>query len=126
MEQARYIPGVCNIGEAEIAQRKRVGWIALAVTIILWALLWYFNAPAIWRLVLVIPASLCATGFLQGFMHFCAGFGMRGAFNFGPELYKTETVKEADALKKDKRKAQRIFAYSVFIGIAVALVAYFL
>jgi len=30
-----YIPGVCNIGPAEIAMRKRVGWGALAVTVAL-------------------------------------------------------------------------------------------
>lgn len=126
MEQSRYIPGVCNIGEAEIAQRKRVGWIGLIVTVVLWAILWYFNVAPLWRLVLIIPASMSATGFLQGFMHFCAGFGMRGAFNFGPGLYKTETVKDAEALEKDKRKAQRIFLYSVLIGVVVAAVAYFL
>jgi hypothetical protein len=126
MEQSRYIAGVCNIGEAEIAQRKRVGYVALVVTLIGWALLWYSGVPALWRLVLIIPASMSATGFLQGFMQFCAGFGMRGVFNFGPEIYKTETVKDAEALKKDKRKAQQIFLYSVLIGLVVALVAYFL
>jgi hypothetical protein len=126
MTADQYIPGVCNIGEAEIAQRKRIGYIALVVTLVGWALLWYSGVPALWRLVLVIPAAMSATGFLQGFMHFCAGFGMRGTFNFGPELYKTETVKQAEFRAKDKRKAQTIFAYSVAIGIVVAAVAYFL
>lgn len=124
MNPSHYIPGVCNIGEAEIAQRKRIGWIGLAVTAVLWALLAYFNAPAWSRLVIFFPAAMSATGFIQGFSHFCAGFGMRGVFNFGTELYKTDTVSQAEYRAKDKHKARLIFAYSILVGILVAVIAY--
>jgi len=124
MNPTQYIPGVCNIGEAEIARRKRIGWIGLIFTGALWAILFATAAPAWLRFVLFFPAAMSATGFIQGFSHFCAGFGMKGVFNFGTELYKTDTVAQAEYRAKDKRKAQVIFLYSILVGILVAAVAY--
>ena len=37
----QYIPGVCNIGPAEIRARQLVGWVGLATTIAVW------GAPAL-------------------------------------------------------------------------------
>ena len=34
-----YIPGACNIGAAEIRLRRRIGWIALATTVVAGAIL---------------------------------------------------------------------------------------
>jgi hypothetical protein len=121
-----YIPGVCNIGPAEIAMRKRVGWGGLVVTALVWFGLAYFDVNHYWLLLLVIPASMAATGFLQGYLHFCAGFGMRGLFNFGSEVGKTETVQQQEFRAKDKKRAQQIFIYSIFIGIVFALIAVYL
>jgi hypothetical protein len=56
-------------------------------------------------------------------MHFCAGFGMRGVFNFGPSIGKTDTVSQAEFRAKDRRKAQQIFFYATLIGIALVLIA---
>jgi hypothetical protein len=120
-----YIPGVCNIGAAEIAQRRRFGWIGLAVTVLLWAVFAVFGAAAPWRLFLFLPSSMAATGFLQAVLHFCAGFGMKGLFNFGPEVGKTDTVEQAEFRRKDRAKALRIMGYSALIGTAVALVGFF-
>lgn len=127
MEQppAQYIPGVCNIGPAEIRMRKRLGWWGLLITIVVWALLVWLQLPAAWRLIVFIPVFFSANGFLQGFMHFCAGFGMRGVFNFGPAVGKTDTVSQAEFRAKDRAKAQQIFLYSALIGIAAALIAVF-
>jgi len=119
----QYIPGVCNIGPAEIRLRKRLGWYGLLVTIILWVALDWFRLPAEAMLILFVPVFFSANGFLQGFMHFCAGFGMRGLFNFGPEVGKTDTVPQAEFRKKDRKKSQQIFAYAVIIGIVIALIA---
>lgn len=105
--------------------RKRLGWWGLLITIVLWALLVWLGASAAWRLVLFIPVFFSANGFLQGFMHFCAGFGMRGVFNFGPAVGKTDTVSQAEFRAKDRKKAQQIFIYAALIGIAVALIAFF-
>jgi hypothetical protein len=126
MNSSVYIPGVCNIGPAEIAMRKRAGWIALIVTVLIWAALVFFGANHYWLFLLVLPASMSATGFLQAYLHFCAGFGMRGLFNFGLEVGKTETVQQQEFRAKDKKRAQEIFIYSILIGIVVALLAFYL
>ena len=120
-----YIPGVCNIGRAEIAKRKQAGWIGTIVTIAVWIVLFVVRVPATWQLLLFLPASLAASGFLQASMHFCAGFGSRGLFNFGPEAGKTETVMQAEFRAKDRKKARHIFALSILIGVVVAALAYF-
>jgi hypothetical protein len=119
-----YIPGVCNIGEAEIDARKRIGWIGLAVTIVVWILLDLLKVAPWLKLIIFLPAAMSATGFIQGFSHFCAGFGMRGVFNFGDTLNKTDTVEQAEFRAQDKKKARAIFLYSILAGIIVAAVAY--
>jgi hypothetical protein len=121
-----YQPGTCNIGSAEIARRKRTGFIGVGATAILGLALVLFHLPAVWRLSLFVPAFFAATGFLQGFMHFCAGFGMRGVFNFGPQVGKTEEVEQAEYRRKDKQKALQILAYSALISIVVATAIFFL
>ncbi len=122
----KYIPGVCNIGPAEINRRRRGGWVGLGATILLWLAFLVFRVPAPWRLLLFLPAFMSAEGFLQAAFHFCAGFGSRGLYNFGTEVGKTETVEQADFRKKDQRKALLISLYSALIGIAVAALGFFL
>jgi hypothetical protein len=124
-ETNAYIPGVCNIGRAEIAKRKQAGWIGAIVTIAVWFILFAVRVPAAWQLLLFIPASMAASGFLQAYMHFCAGFGSRGLFNFGPKAGKTETVMQAEFRAKDRKKALQILALSLIIGVVVAIIAYF-
>jgi hypothetical protein len=85
-----------------------------------------FHIPSLWRLSLFVPVFFAAAGFLQGFMHFCAGFGMRGVFNFGSKVGKTEEVEQAEYRSKDKQKALQILAYSVLIAIVLATAAFLL
>jgi hypothetical protein len=121
-----YVPGVCNIGPAEIRRRRQSGWIGLGATILLWGAFLIFRVPVPWRLTLFLPATLGATGFFQAGLHFCAAFGMRGVFNFGPQVGKTDTVEQAEFRPKDRRKAQLIGVYSVLLGIAVAVAGFLL
>ena len=123
MVLSKYIPGVCNIGPAEIAIRKQAGWIGLSVTIVLWALFIWLDAPRIWRLALFIPTVISATGFLQAYMRFCVHFGFFGLFNFG-KTGRTDNITQQEFRAKDLHKAWQIVAYSVLIGLAVALIAY--
>ena len=123
MVRSKYIPGVCNIGPAEIARRKWAGWIGLLATMILWAIFVWFDIPRIWRLTLFIPSALAATGFLQAYMRFCAHFGFSGLFNFA-KTGKTDHITQAEFRAKDRKKAWQIIIYSVLIGLAVALIAY--
>jgi hypothetical protein len=124
--KSEYIPGVCNIGPAEIRRRRQSGWLGLGATALLWAAFVVFRVPAPWRLLLFFPAMIGATGFFQAAFHFCAGFGMRGVFNFGPEVGKTDTVEQAEFRMKDRKKARDISLYAALVGIAVAVAAFFL
>ncbi|MFA5932410.1 MAG: hypothetical protein WC793_03490 [Candidatus Paceibacterota bacterium] len=120
--QNKYIPGVCNIGPAEINKRKQAGWIGLIATIALWVIFIWFDIPSIWRPTLFLPAMMSATGFLQAYMHFCAYFGFASLFNFG-DVGKTDSVFQAELRAKDKRKAWQIIIYAVLIGIAIAIIS---
>ena len=124
--KAEYVPGVCNIGPAEIRKRRQGGWFGLAATVLLWAVFWIFRVAAPWRLFLFLPAIIGATGFIQAALHFCAGFGMRGVFNFGSELGKTDTVEQAEFRRKDLRTARLIGLYSALIGLVIAALGFFL
>jgi len=117
-----YRPGVCNIGPAEIARRRRAGHIGLAVTAIVLAILLLTHVPPLARLILILPAGAAASGYLQALLKFCAGFGSRGIFNFG-QLGETEQVVDPEALRRDTSRARQIGLASLAIGIVVGIVA---
>jgi hypothetical protein len=119
-----YIPGVCNIGRAEIRQRKTIGWVALVITFGTWIAFGVFAVAPLWRLTLFIPASIAATGFLQAAWHFCATFGVLGVSNFGPKVGKTDTVEQAEFRHQDRRTAIKIIVFSALAGVIVAAAAY--
>jgi len=117
-----YEPGVCNIGPAEIARRRRAGHAGLAVTVVLFAVLVALGVPHWARLVLIVPAGGSASGYLQAWLHFCAGFGSQGVYNFGP-LGTTQVVADRQARARDRLKSLRIGLASLAIGLAVGVVA---
>jgi len=124
-EPGTYRPGVCNIGPAEIARRRRAGHIGLIATVGLLAVLLALHAPPIARLVLFLPAFAAAIGYLQASFRFCAGFGGRGVFNFG-DIGRMDAVIDPDARAKDRAMATRLALASAAIGAVVAVVAFLL
>jgi hypothetical protein len=117
-----YQPGVCNIGPAEIARRRRAGHIGLVATVVLFGVLVVIDAPPVARLLVAVPAIMSASGYLQAYLKFCAGFGSRGILNFG-EVGTTVQVQDAAARAPDKARANRIGLASVAIGVVVGIVA---
>jgi hypothetical protein len=117
-----YQPGVCNIGPAEIARRRRVGHLGLIAAILLFALLIVLDLPPITRLLITLPAGIAASGYLQARLHFCAGFGSAGVYNFG-ELGPRERVEDADARAADRARSLRIYLASLAIGLAAGVIA---
>ena len=115
-----YVPGVCNIGPAETARRRRIGEAGAAATVGVAALLALTRAGRPWRLLLAFPATASAAGFLQAAHRFCAAFGWRGVFNFGA-TGSVRSVEEAAARAEDRRLAVRIALQSLAIGLGVAL-----
>ena len=116
-----YIPGVCNIGPAEIKKRKLSGTIGLYVTVILFAVFLVSGLAPAWRLFLFIPATIGAMGYLQARLHFCVGFGTKGLFNVGDTLETRESVESAEYRRKDQRKALMIAGISIAIGLVIAV-----
>jgi uncharacterized protein YjeT (DUF2065 family) len=117
-----YEAGVCNIGPAEIKRRFRIGHVGLAVTVLVFVGLIVGGVPRPWRLLGAIPATLTAAGYIQAKLRFCANFGFRGVFNFGPPG-SVEQVAYEEARAADRRKAYRIGLGSLGIGVAVALIS---
>jgi hypothetical protein len=120
--ETEYEPGICNIGPAEIARRRRAGHIGLLATVVLLALLVAIGAPPIARLVVGLPAAGSAAGYLQAWLRFCAAFGSRGVFNFG-RVGQVVPVEKGDARARDRAKAYEIGLASFGIGVAVAVAA---
>jgi len=116
-----YIPGVCNIGPAEIKLRKITGTVGLYITVILFAIFMVAGVAPSWRLLLFIPATISAIGYLQARFRFCIHFGTTGLFNMGTNLDRTETVEKATYRRKDQRKAVAIAGLSAGIGLFVAV-----
>jgi hypothetical protein len=117
-----YVPGVCNIGPAEIRRRRLFGHLGLAVSLALLAGLIALGAPHLARLLLIVPAAGAATGYLQAWLHFCAGFGSAGTYNFGP-LGTVTRVEDPAARARDRRKSMQIGLVSLAIGVAAGLAA---
>ena len=115
-----YEPGACNIGPEEIARRRRAGHTGLIVSVGLFALLLAVTAPHWMRLVLVVTAAASASGYLQAWLHFCAGFGSAGVYNLGP-LGTVQRVVDPQARSRDRRKSLQIGLASVAIGLAVGI-----
>jgi hypothetical protein len=122
MTNAAYIPGVCNIGPAEIRRRRSSGIAAGVAAAALLVATTVTGAPKALRLLTVLPATGAAFGFLQAAEHFCAGFALRGVFNFG-ETGSTDTVEQAEFRAEDRRTAKRLLARSLAIGAAVGALA---
>ncbi|MBW4040835.1 MAG: hypothetical protein HIU86_01735 [Acidobacteria bacterium] len=118
MTDGVYIPGVCNIGPAEIRRRRTSGIAAAAVTGGVLAATVLTGSPKPARLLAVLPAAAAASGFIQAATRFCAGFGMRGVFNFG-DTGSADTVEQAEFRAEDRARAKRILAQSLAIGAAV-------
>jgi hypothetical protein len=117
-----YEPGVCNIGPEEIARRRRSGHVALVLSVVVLAALLIVGAPAWTRLILVLTAGGSASGYLQAWFHFCAGFGSAGVYNFGP-VGTVEHIDDAQARSRDRRRSIEIAVASLAIGVVVAVAA---
>jgi hypothetical protein len=118
----RYQPGICNIGPAEIARRRRAGHVGLIAAVALLTVLIAIGAPPLARLFVALPAAAAASGYLQARLKFCAGFGSRGIFNFGP-VGQTEQAPEGNARARDRARSRQIGLASLAIGVAVGVLA---
>jgi hypothetical protein len=120
--QSAYVPGQCNIGQAEIAGRRRAGHVGVVATVGLLAVLIVVGAPPLARLLVALPAAVAASGYLQARLRFCAAYGARGVYNFD-DIGSTIQVAEHEARRRDRSTATKIGLASGVIGLAVGVAA---
>ena len=116
-----YRPGVCNIGPREVAKRRAFGVVGIAVAVALGAILLVMDAPAISRVLVLLPLWGGLVSLEQARRKFCAGFARAGIRTaFGTDT--TEAVTDAADLATDRAAARRLVAYcGVIAAVATAV-----
>jgi uncharacterized protein YjeT (DUF2065 family) len=98
------------------------GHVGLLATLVVLAVLILVGAPPLTRLVAILPAAASASGYLQAWLRFCAGFGSRGIFNFGAPG-QADTVADDGSRAIDRQRARQIGLWALAIGVVLGIVA---
>jgi hypothetical protein len=125
--QLTYAPGACNIGPDEIARRKRVAIAGAIATVALAAVLLLIGSPAgdATRLIVALPLTGAAIGWIQAQRRFCMAYGLAGTFNLG-KIGEMSRVSDQAALAADRRTALIIAAQGLAIGVVGAALFFLL
>jgi hypothetical protein len=122
-EKEFYVPGNINIGRKEKDRRYKNGWIWLMVTVLLFLVLVYLNVPRVFRLVLYIPATMSALGFLQAAYSFCVYYGLKKEYRMNEE---NNSVHDDENILADRKTSINIIIVALSIGFVVTILAYLL
>ncbi len=109
-----YIPGVRNLDRTETAERRRGGWIGLALTVGGIAAALYYHIAAPWRLLVFFPAAMAAIGFIQAGANFCVMVA----------LSHRSPASTAGDREKDRRKAIQLIAAALAVAAVLAVGLY--
>jgi len=116
-----YEPGVCNIGPAQQRRRLLLGVGSLLAAIVLVAGVLALDWSRLLLLLTVFPLYGTALGFLQYRARFCVGFAGIGVFDTGDG---THEIADSAAIEADRKRAVRLNAKAVAVGVVVAIVVY--
>lgn len=111
-DRGEYRAGACNIGPEEIAQRRRMGLLFLAIATGLAIVLVAVDAPAWLRIAIWPPLAAAFTTLEQVRRRFCVAFGIAGVRNFGPEVGRAQRIEDGEARARDRRTALFMVIYS--------------
>lgn len=118
-----YIPGVCNIGPWEVRRRWAFGIAGLVAAAVLLAALVAVGAPAVARLLVLVPAWGGVFSVLQAQRRFCGAYAFRGVSNFGAGYATVRTVEAEAAHRADLAALVRMARDSFAIALVIAVVA---
>ena len=120
--QLEYVAGACNIGPEEITRRKRAAAAGFAATLFLGVALLALGSPSGLgpRLLIALPLTGAAIGWIQARRRFCMAYGLAGTFNL-EKIGNMSRVAGAAALAADRRTALIIAAQGLAIGVLGAL-----
>lgn len=117
---AAYQPGVCNIGPAEIARRRRAATNLTILTAIVAGALLAADVPPLLRIAVLPLSAAAGVTWLQVVRRFCVAFGAAGVLNFGV-LGGTKSVEALAARAADRRTAFRMIVEGSFYGLIAAI-----
>jgi len=119
-----YIPGTCNLGQAEIRRRQFVALLGLILTISSFTGLIAAGATQSARFTLFVPLLVFSIGFVQSRKRFCLAYGLMGTFNLG-RLGDLTRVQSPEDRKADRKTAIGILLQSAALAavLTLALVA---
>jgi hypothetical protein len=116
-----YVPGVCNINREEIKKRQTIGYVSLAVSVAILALLLIAGSSRWFRLVIALPAIVMVSGFLQAKNHFCVGYAGAGQENASEGSTTATTITDDTAKTLDKKRSSTMNRQSFAAGVVIAL-----
>ena len=121
--QLEYVAGACNIGPEEIRRRTRAAYAGLVATGLLAVALIVLGTPSGIgpRLLIALPLTGAAIGWIQARRRFCMAYGLAGTFNLG-KIGQLSRVTDQSALAADRRTALIIAAQGLLVGFAGALI----
>lgn len=127
MRETVYSAGKCNIGENEIAQRNRIGYFGLILTIIGFVVyvigIYTIKLEPVIGLGLFIPAFMGSIGLIQARNKFCAAYGLAKKYNVSSNLGVILHVEDVVHQKRDRNKALIIVIQSILIATVISLVS---
>lgn len=121
---SEYQPGVCNIGRDERRKRRTVGVAATLAAAGGTVFLLATGRPEttlLWTFPLWFGASV---GFVQDRMGFCVGFGALARYDLSGSGGDAGTVGDAEAVRRDRRRALEVLAYAGLAALATTAVVY--
>jgi len=125
--ETTYSSGICNIGDKEVAQRKRIGYIGIVLTVVgflVYAIgIYTIKLEPIVGIGLFIPALMGSVGLIQARNKFCAAYGFAKKYNVSSGLGVILHVEDIAHQKKDRNKALIIVIQSILIATVISLVS---
>jgi hypothetical protein len=109
----------CNIGDAEIARRRRMAIVLSVAAVVLASALVALAVPHLARLLLFPVAAAAGVTWLQVTQRFCVAFGAAGLENFGP-LGSEHRVADEQAAA-DRRRALQLSLEGALAGAVATL-----
>lgn len=127
MTQSFYIPGVCNMNQAEVDFRKKGGYLFGATGVLLLILLFLFSVPAIFGFTMLIPIWVAALQYIQVRHRFCVRFAAQSKFSTS-KIFGMVGKASPEQRSLDNRLALRLHIQAFAVGLigagaSVALLA---
>lgn len=122
-DSTHYIAGTCNIGGAEVRQRRNAAILSAVTTLVLVGLVLATGADRIIRIGLFLPLLGSVVTFEQARRRFCLAYGWRGVFSF-EQLGRATRVEDDFARKADRDTVKSILTRAMVIALAATIGLY--